>query len=74
MSIVPVVSALLLVADLYVVCGVIFSVFFFLKWFNKIDEGTQGSTWKFKLIITPGTIVFWPFLLSRVRSSKNSAS
>jgi hypothetical protein len=47
----------------YLVVGVIFSIFFYRKGLNSLDENASGSTIGFKLIIFPGVVVFWPFLL-----------
>lgn len=53
------------VVTFYLVCGFVFAIPFVLKGAEKIDEGAQGATWGFKLIIIPGTVVFWPLLLNK---------
>jgi hypothetical protein len=66
-----IVSIILILAAVYLAAGVVFAIPFVLKGVTKIDEGAHGATWGFKIIIIPGTIVFWPFLLKRwIRVSK----
>jgi hypothetical protein len=59
------VEILLIIATIYLLLGVLFVIPFLLKGLKKIDEGAQGSTIGFKIIIIPGVIVFWPVLLSK---------
>jgi hypothetical protein len=57
------VQIFLLIVLAYLVVGVIFSIFFYRKGLGSMDENAAGSTIGFKLIIFPGLVVFWPFLL-----------
>lgn len=50
---------------IYVVAGFVFAMTFISKGIHRIDEGAHGTGWGFKLIIIPGTIVFWPLLLKK---------
>jgi hypothetical protein len=50
---------------IYLGCGFVFAIPFVLKGANKIDEGAEGATWGFRLIIIPATIVLWPVLLRK---------
>ena len=59
------VEILLIIAAIYLVLGVLFVIPFLMKGLNKVDEGANGSTIGFKIIIIPGVIVFWPVLLSK---------
>lgn len=45
--------------------GVVFTIPFIIKGATKIDEGAHGSKWGFRIIIIPGVIIFWPFLLKK---------
>ena len=56
---------LLIIAAIYLALGVLFVIPFLMKGLTKVDEGAQGSTIGFKIIIIPGVIVFWPVLLSK---------
>ncbi len=60
-----IVSAILTIVGLYLATGFVFAIPFVLKGVSKIDEGAHGATWGFRIIIIPGTIVFWPLLLKR---------
>ena len=53
------------IAALYLFAGFLFAIPFIIKGVSKIDEGAVGSGWGFRLIIIPGTIVFWPVLLKK---------
>lgn len=66
-----VVSIILIIVAAYLSAGFVFAIPFILKGVTKIDEGAHGSTWGFRIIIIPGTIVFWPFLLNKwIKASK----
>jgi hypothetical protein len=63
---------LLSIAGIYLVAGFLFAIAFVIKGASRIDEGAHGASWGFKVIIIPGTIVFWPFLLSKwIKSYKS---
>lgn len=64
---------ILWIAIVYLLCGILFAIPFALVGAADIDEGAQGAPWGFKLIIIPGTAIFWPLLLGkwiRARRSK----
>ena len=66
------ISVLLSIAGIYLVAGFLFAIAFITKGVSRIDEGAHGSSWGFKVIIIPGTIIFWPFLLSKwIKSYKS---
>ena len=50
---------------LYAACGAAFAVPFVVRGLSKIDPMGAGSSWSFRLLILPGTVVFWPLLLVR---------
>jgi len=62
---VAVVSLVFIVLAVYIIAGIIFTIFFQVKGLSKIDEGVHGSTIGFRIIIIPGCIVFWPVLLKK---------
>lgn len=66
-----IVNVLLLIVAAYLVVGLVFAIPFVIKGVTKIDEGAHGSTWGFRMIIIPGTIVFWPLLLKRWLKASN---
>lgn len=51
---------------LYLILGVLFSFYFYLSGASKVDEGTKGTPWHFKLIIFPGVVLFWSVLLLKI--------
>lgn len=54
----------------YLLAGVVFAIPFVIKGVTQIDETAIGSGWGFRLIIVPGTIVFWPVLLRKWIAAK----
>ena len=50
---------------LYLLLGLLFSVYFYAKGGAQIDEGLKGTPWHFKLIIFPGVVLFWSVLLRK---------
>ncbi len=66
-----IVTVLLIVVAVYLVVGLVFAIPFVIKGVTKIDEGAHGSTWGFRMIIIPGTVVFWPLLLKRWLKASN---
>ena len=49
----------------YFSIGFLFALFFVTKWVGRIDSFAKEGSWGFKLLIFPGTIAFWPFLMKR---------
>jgi hypothetical protein len=65
-------NIILIIATIYLCCGFVFAIPFVLKGANAIDEGAHDTTWGFKMIIIPATMVFWPLLLKKwIASNKN---
>jgi flagellar basal body-associated protein FliL len=65
MSMQAVVNIILVIATVYLLCGVVFTAVFLFRGLQKMDEGTHGATVGFKIIIIPGCIVLWPVLLRK---------
>ena len=66
-----IISFLFLIAGIYLIAGLLFAIVFLLKGLEKVDEGAHGATWGFKLIIIPGIMALWPFLLKKwIKSAK----
>jgi len=68
------VMVLLIVAALYLCCGLVFAIFFVTKGVTIVDEGAHGATIGFRIIIIPGSMVFWPLLLKKWRSANKIKS
>jgi hypothetical protein len=59
---------------LYLFCGFVFALVFIFKGLNKVDEGAPGSSVGFKIIIIPGSMIFWPLLLKKwIKASKQKS-
>ncbi len=59
------------IVGIYLICGFVFALAFVFKGARVIDEGAGDSTWGFKIIIIPASMVFWPLLLVKwIRASK----
>jgi len=68
-----IVNIILVVIGIYLACGLLFAVPFVIKGVKAIDpDGAHGTKWGFRVIIIPGTIVFWPVLLRKwLEANKN---
>ena len=57
---------------IYLCCGFVFALAFIFKGVQVVDDGAHESGIGFKIIIFPGTMVFWPLLLNKwIKASKN---
>ncbi len=53
------ISILLSIIGIYLLLGVLFSIFFLWKGISKVDPGTDESGFFFKLLLFPGMCFFW---------------
>lgn len=68
-----VIGIILFVIEAYFALGLLFSIPFVVKGVTVIDpDGAGGTKWTFRLIIIPGSIVFWPLLLKKWINAKRS--
>jgi len=59
-----VVEIIMILFSVYLICGLLFAIPFVYKGVTTVDpEGAKGASLGFRLIIIPGTMVFWPVLL-----------
>lgn len=58
-------SALLQVAAAYVGTGLLFALAFVIAGVQRVDAAARGAGWGFRLLILPGTVIFWPLLAVR---------
>ena len=49
----------------YFTLGVLFAIPFALWGAKKIDPKAREGTWGFRVLLVPGSALFWPFLLKR---------
>ena len=49
----------------YLLLGLFFALAFIWKGTGKIDPKAKDTSWFFKLLILPGAVALWPYLLSK---------
>jgi hypothetical protein len=49
----------------YGVLGAAFSIAFVARGVDRIDPAARGAGWGFRLLILPGSALFWPLLARR---------
>ncbi len=60
------IEIILSIVGIYLLCGFFFAIPFVIKGVTVIDpDGAHGTKWGFRVIIIPGTIVFWPVLINK---------
>ena len=55
----------LTVTATYLICGLVFAIFFVVKGITVVDEGARGTGIGFRIIILPGATLLWPLLLKK---------
>lgn len=58
-------SVLLQVAAAYVGTGLLFALAFVVGGVQRVDPSARGAGWVFRVLIVPGTVIFWPLLAVR---------
>jgi hypothetical protein len=57
--------ALVYLAETYLALGLVFALAFVVFGVGTIDPGARGGTLGFRVLIVPGSALFWPLLLRR---------
>ncbi len=57
---------------MYFTIGLFFGIYFLVVGAKKIDPILAASKWKVRLLLFPGAIVTWPFLLLKIITSKTA--
>ena len=65
-----IIAVIISIIGLYILCGILFAIPFLIKGVTTIDEGAHGSKLGFRIMILPGTIIFWPVLLKKWINAK----
>lgn len=65
MQAITIIQVILWLIAAYLGCGIVFSIAFLRKGIQLIDENARHSSIGFRLIILPGIIALWPFLLKK---------
>jgi len=58
-------AAFLIALGVYLAGGLAFAIPFVFTGVKRIDPHAAHGSWGFRLLIIPGTMVFWPLLLRR---------
>lgn len=66
-----IIVATLYIASVYSAIGFLVALFFVFTRVGRIDPDAAGASIGFRMMIFPGTIVFWPLLIRRVFSGKS---
>lgn len=64
---VTVASWLVTLAGVYLLIGVGIAVPFVVRGVNRIDASAAQGSWGFRLLIFPGSVALWPFVVRRWR-------
>ena len=68
------INIFLIILKVYFGIGFLFGIYFLLKGSKKIDPIIAKSQRKVRLLILPGIIATWPFLLSKLFKPKTVSS
>jgi hypothetical protein len=60
-----IVASFLIIAAIYLACGLAFAIPFVLFAVKWIDPHATHGSWGFRLLIIPGTVFLWPLLARR---------
>ncbi len=55
-------DSILVLAAVYVLCGLVFAAAFVARGVGRVDHAARGSSLGFHLIIVPGCVALWPLL------------
>jgi len=58
-------AVFLIILGTYLACGLLVAIPFVLVGARKIDPHAAHGSWGFRMLIVPGTMIFWPLLLRR---------
>ncbi len=65
-----VVEACVYALGAYAGIGLLFALYFVFLGVQRIDSQAQGVSFGFRLLILPGVVALWPFILSRWARSR----
>jgi len=65
-------NIILVIIAIHLACGFVFAIPFVIRGADKIDEGVHGTTWGFRVIILPASVIFWPLLLKKWMSANKN--
>jgi uncharacterized membrane protein len=65
-----IINIFLAVLGVYFLIGLLFGLYFLFKGATKIDPLMQDTKKKVRVLLVPGVIATWPFLIGRLFKSK----
>lgn len=54
----------------YLLIGLLFGLWFVFAGVHRVDAGMVGAKWNLRLLLLPGAMVFWVFLLVKYLKAK----
>ncbi len=63
---------LLLAIEVYLIAGALFSVYFATLGVVRLDKAARGTSVAFRLLLLPGAVALWPYLLIRLLRGKGA--
>lgn len=67
-----IIDIFLTILGVYFAIGLLFGLYFLFKAATKIDPLLQNTKKKVRVLLLPGVIVTWPFLIGRLFKSKTT--
>jgi hypothetical protein len=61
----PLANLVVGLTSIYALIGAVFAVAFIVRGVDVIDPMARGAGWGFRVLILPGSVLFWPLLLVR---------
>jgi hypothetical protein len=68
------ISALLAVTAAYLGCGVVVAALFVACWCKAFDPSAKEGSWGFRVLVTPGIVILWPVILTKVLRIRRGGS
>ena len=59
-------NVILLAVATYIAIGVAFGLYFIFRGINRFDHAAAGAAISFRLLVLPGAVGLWPWLLIRL--------
>jgi hypothetical protein len=57
-----IVALLLLILKIWLLAGLVFGIAFLGPGVSRVESAAEGSSWRLRLILLPGCMIFWPWL------------
>ena len=67
-------SIILVALGAYAVSGALFATAFVAAGASKIDHAAAGAPWSFRVLIWPGAMALWPWMLRKWLAARRTPS